>query len=71
MNKPIKCGHCGRFIANIALEYCNFLFTPDSEYSTEESYLVCPRCIAKERKLTNTELFKENEKILKEECNEL
>jgi uncharacterized protein with PIN domain len=36
-----RCEYCGQFLSpNTA----NFKFTPDSDYSTEESYFVCNKC---------------------------
>ena len=46
-NGFIKCGHCGKFIAHSKLKSSKYIFTPDSEYSVEEAYWVCRKCIKK------------------------
>ena len=46
--KPIKCGHCGKFIAHKKLKKAKYIFTPDSHYSIEESYYVCYKCSKKD-----------------------
>jgi hypothetical protein len=49
MPTTIKCGHCGKFIATKALKKCKFIFVPDSDYSAEEEYFICVKCVKKDK----------------------
>lgn len=46
----IKCSDCGRFISHKDLESgkAKAHFTPDSDYSCEDTWYECPKCAIKE-----------------------
>lgn len=42
--KSIKCGYCGKFIADKDLSKSHYHFTPDSACASEELYYTCSGC---------------------------
>jgi hypothetical protein len=44
-----KCAHCGKFIS-LDNKNNHYIFTPDTDYSCEESYWICEKCDKENKK---------------------